>query len=882
MADAPALDVLPTSREDEALFARGDDDALIRRERKTQADFGQPVSLTIDGIDITVPRATPVTDAQGNIKYGPDGNPIPRATTIYDAAARVFDRDELARRIPVLCHQDHLAPVAVCRVCSVHVSKLRKRDKGNPNARPVPAEKLVPACQHEVQDDMIVTTRCGGVPGTDAEKFAAQVGRATGLLTELLLADHRHPDPARDDRFRNELDAVAGAIGVAHPRPGVSRHEGRNVESHPRSRPLALQLVDEKDRELPYSSRTIQVDHDRCILCDRCVRSCSDVKPFQVIGHTGKGYRTRISFDLDRLMDQSSCVQCGECMTACPTGALTLNRRVNPLRSFADAAELERQVPRDFRPPPGAGDHPRLAYFDDPAHPLPAEFPAAADLQAITVPYADEDGRPTPFRPFAAIPFAYLRWNEGAVRVRRVKAGDVLCRQGEFGSTAFLLQEGTFDVWVAPAKPTAAGGLLGRLLSRRTAAAPFKVFTAAAGRDLILGEMACLTNTARTATLTAASDGVVLEVTRNLLMMLQRIPAARAILDRVYRGRAIDSCLRRGRLFAGLSVDQRETVLRELRGVAALTRVEPGETVVRQGDTVGLDDRGVFRGDFYIVRLGSVKVSRTEVGTERVLARLGPDDYFGEIALLCDDPRVAPLLPPGYETRRRTATVTALDDVEVVRIPGEAVRQLGRQYPEIGLALADGCARSLEQQQAPRPPRSDLLATYLDQGFYQAQKMLVLDLERCTRCDECTRACADAHGDGHSRLLREGPRFGQFLVATSCRSCHTPYCMDGCPVDAIHRGAGSLEVRVDSHCIGCSLCATNCPYESIQMVARDGGPAQRIAAVARKAVNCDLCEDLVPDGADPFCVYACPHEAAFRWDGEHLLKRVATSGRVGD
>ena len=682
---------------------------------------------------------------------------------------------------------------------------------------------------------------------------------------------------ARDDRYRNELEAVAGAIGVAEPRPGIRRNEGRNVELHPRSRPIALDLVDEKNRELPYSSRTIQVDHDRCILCDRCARSCSDVKPFQVIGHTGKGYQSRISFDLDQVMDHSSCVQCGECMTSCPTGALTLSRRVNPLRSFADADEIEREVPKGFRPPAGAGDHPKLAYFDDPAHPLPPEFPPAGELQGISLPYPDEAGQARHFRPFAAIPFAFLRWNEGAVRVRRVAAGDVLCRQGEFGSTAFLLQEGSFDVYVSPARPAEATGLLGRLLSKRGATTPIKVFTAQAGRDLILGEMACLTNTARTATITAAGDGVVLEVTRNLLMMLQRIPAARAILDRVYRSRAIDSCLRRGKLFAGLSTEQRETVLRELRAVATLVQLDPGDLIVRQGDTIGLDEDGVFRGDFYVVRLGSAKVARTEAGVERVLARLGPDDYFGEIALLCDDPRVAPLLPPGYETRRRTATVTALDDVEVVRIPGEAVRRLGRTYPEIGAALASQCAASLQQQQAPRAARTDLLATYLDQGFYQGQKMLVLDLERCTRCDECTRACADSHGDGHSRLLRDGPRFGQFLVATSCRSCHTPYCMNGCPVDAIHRGAASLEVRIDAHCIGCSLCATNCPYESIQMVGRDGGDGARIAAVARKAVNCDLCEDLVPPGAETFCVSACPHEAAFRWDGGKLLEKVTRS-----
>jgi len=153
-------------------------------------------------------------------------------------------------------------------------------------------------------------------------------------------------------------------------------------------------------------------------------------------------------------------------------------------------------------------------------------------------------------------------------------------------------------------------------------------------------------------------------------------------------------------------------------------------------------------------------------------------------------------------------------------------------------------------------------------GLYQGQKLLVLDLERCTRCDECTRGCADSHGDGYSRLLREGLRFDRFLVAASCRSCHKPYCLEGCPVDAIHRKGKHLEVVIDNHCIGCGLCEKGCPYGAIQMTT----PGDR--AVARKAINCDLCGDLVPRGADPFCVRACPHEAAFRFDEKDLLAAV--------
>src|ERR1700683_1555569 len=103
----------------------------------------------------------------------------------------------------------------------------------------------------------------------------------------------------------------------------------------------------------------------------------------------------------------------------------------------------------------------------------------------------------------------------------------------------------------------------------------------------------------------------------------------------------------------------------------------------------------------------------------------------------------------------------------------------------------------------------------LTQGLMEAQNLLLLDLTKCTRCDACVRACADAH-DGITRLVREGLRFDQFLVATSCRQCRDPLCMVGCPVGAIRR-RNSLEVIIEDWCIGCGLCATNCPYGNINL-----------------------------------------------------------------
>src|SRR5262249_24001209 len=151
-------------------------------------------------------------------------------------------------------------------------------------------------------------------------------------------------------------------------------------------------------------------------------------------------------------------------------------------------------------------------------------------------------------------------------------------------------------------------------------------------------------------------------------------------------------------------------------------------------------------------------------------------DYFGEAALLSDRPGL------------RTASVAALDPVELVRVPGPVFRGLCEKFPQLREGLKAAPRPAVPGVEGKPPP--GLLREYVRQGLYQGQKMLVLDLKTCTRCDECTRACADSHKDPTlalrpARLLREGLRFGDFLVATSCRSCHKPYCMEGCPVDAI-------------------------------------------------------------------------------------------------
>jgi formate dehydrogenase major subunit len=89
----------------------------------------------------------------------------------------------------------------------------------------------------------------------------------------------------------------------------------------------------------------IRVDHDACILCDRCVRACDDVQCNEVIGRTGKGYGTRVGFDLDSPMGESTCVSCGECVAACPTGALTNKPVTLPLVPRSELTAVDSVCP---------------------------------------------------------------------------------------------------------------------------------------------------------------------------------------------------------------------------------------------------------------------------------------------------------------------------------------------------------------------------------------------------------------------------------------------------------------------------------------------------------------------------------------------------------
>ena len=324
---------LARREDDEGIFARDVDGHLIRMDKVTAADLDVDITIKIDGRPITVKKAVPATDSQGKNLTDEQGRAIPRATTIYDAACKAFTTgtvfrpaDAVENPIPILCHREHMDPVAVCRLCVVEIAKVKRGKKQT-------ERKLLPACQHRVEETMEVQT----VESPNDPKARARIRPAVTTLTELLMADHPTPCPKEKQTADCELEALAKQFEVGEPR-----------FSHREPRP--------KDD----SSLVIAVDHDACIMCDRCVRGCNDIRDNQVIGRSKKGYQAQIAFDLGDPMGNSSCVACGECMISCPTGALTHKSVVeaDPWAKDVPAARAGRR--RGPHPPPAARRPPRL------------------------------------------------------------------------------------------------------------------------------------------------------------------------------------------------------------------------------------------------------------------------------------------------------------------------------------------------------------------------------------------------------------------------------------------------------------------------------------------------------------------------------------------
>ncbi len=385
------------------------------------------------------------------------------------------------------------------------------------------------------------------------------------------------------------------------------------------------------------------------------------------------------------------------------------------------------------------------------------------------------------------------------------------------------------------------------------------------GKGEFFGEMGLISGRRRTATAKGGKRCLMVETPRrSMLKLIASVESVKRTLDAVMMKRAIRQYL---------SSSIREEEVDYLIGTAVIKRYSAGEALFKEGDSAD---------GLYLIRRGSVTVSRDLGGKEIVLSYVAAGNYVGEMALLSDLPR--------------SATVRAAVATEAIMLESTRFIEVMSSHSTVRGKIDEQLMARMKINQAMegRTESGNLISFLMAQGVGEATDVLLIDESLCIRCDNCEKACADTH-DGTSRLDREaGPTYQNIHVPTSCRHCEHPHCMKECPPDAIHRSP-SGEVFISDACIGCGNCERNCPYGVIQLAQANPNrkrpslmswlllglgpepgrePEYHSKDNPKKAVKCDMCKG---QKGGPACVRACPTGAALRVSPEKFLDYATSS-----
>jgi Fe-S-cluster-containing dehydrogenase component/CRP-like cAMP-binding protein len=496
-------------------------------------------------------------------------------------------------------------------------------------------------------------------------------------------------------------------------------------------------------------------------------------------------------------------------------------------------------------------------------------------------------------------------------RLHIYQRGEIVLRQGDYGTSAFMVLSGTARVVLAPELPASVLGRRapsrkglfkaiaqlwsnasepessrqGRVSSAlRIRSDERKVFlqdvprildkhkTAIIENGEFFGELAALSRMPRAASVFAESaESRLLEIRwQGLRDLMKYDDELRRHIDTLYRHRALRSALREIPIFQNLSEDALAKVIATAQfdtygdydWSGDYKRLVQSEGARKQEPAIAHE--GDYPNGVTIIKAGFGRVSQKYGSGERTLNYLGAGHIYGlqEIAHNWRKPEAR--VPLQYTLRVMGYThviMVPTGVMEAVVLPEVAKDQLPAlimpsEETEPALGATVNAAQKIGDE---------MLEFLTENRFLNGTATMMINLDRCTRCDDCVRACAATH-DNNPRFLRHGPTSGKIMVANACMHCADPVCMIGCPTGAIHRDEFGGQVVINSAtCIGCQMCFNHCPYDAIRMVEirdEDGNfLVDKESKPILKATKCDLCVDQL---TGPACQQACPHGALAR------------------
>ncbi len=389
------------------------------------------------------------------------------------------------------------------------------------------------------------------------------------------------------------------------------------------------------------------------------------------------------------------------------------------------------------------------------------------------------------------------------------------------------------------------------------------------------GEIAAMGRTPRTATVIADVNSVLLEIRwQGLRDLRQRAEEIKRHIDKRYRQHSLGIHLEETELFELLSKEERQEIAQQtvfdtygnfewfgtyqaMAEANAAQRLENEPLICREGD---------YPNGLVLIRSGFARLSEQCGNGHRTIRYLGKGQIYG-LEEIAHNWRMEERVPLQHSLR-------AVGYVDVLVIPTAVVEKLvfSKMDPKHLPPLIVPQEKQAFRQATSAEVAPELLEFLVENRFINGTATMMIDLDRCTRCDDCVKACASTH-DNNPRFLRHGAIQGHFMIANACMHCVDPVCMIGCPTGAIQRNAVGGQVSInDQTCIGCSTCANSCPYDNIRMVEiRDEEGAmvrdEKTGTPILKATKCDLCSEQL---TGPACQNACPHDALKRVDMQQL------------